>query len=393
MKKIIITLLLLIPLAVNAEEYPEDEREYKYYKIVNHYGPYELEETENEEYPLINYDDYIYSDYSDWTFEKLDKEHETKTVYKYSTVSDTNNILITDFSNSYHYVDVTGIKVLYKDKEVPYEISDCFLCENDFENKLKEGKARVDINGKVTLKLDKNYPTDDLNVELKFISQNTWVTWAVFNYRNDDVVNSSDTGVVHSVVGEAMFDMKGKDLVVKNREKIIYKDKKEDNDKDEFIEEETMYRYRDKLYQKYNEEKIYTDYLLENPNPNEYFKDETLYKDLRANSKINTIPNKNSFSVRALTIENDNIVTNENVDTIENTIAVEEPLKMESHQVNEIPKSELGKIIKTPKDNLTTENVDYSFALLFLAIPLLLLIKIILVLSKLYKEKQKSVNL
>lgn len=386
MKKLILLLLLLIPNIAYAENDENLERRYKYYKIENIYGPYELESIENKDFPLVNYSDFIYGEYSDWTFEKKDKDFIEKTVYKYKTVSNTNKIVLSGFSSPDYHVDVKDIKVFYEDKEVPYKLT-CTLCEKDFESKMNNDMARIEVNGTVTLELDNEYPLENLNTEVDVINAGDWITWIDVNYKNNDLVNTNDRKIVKNI-GDAKFNIIGSKLTIINKDKIVYKDEKENNDFFELLAEEKMYKYRDVLYQKYKEERIYTDYLSSSPG-DEYIKDENMYKDFVINDYDNSELQEEKLDIVAVN-ESFN-----NSDNKEKTYIVENDKKTKSYDFlsnniqNDFQKT-YGSIDQKPKIN---NQKDYSYLLIFLLIPFLLLIKIILVLSKLYKEKQKSDNL
>lgn len=386
MKKLILLLLLLIPNIAYAENDENLERRYKYYKIENIYGPYELEGVENEDFPLVNYNDFIYGEYSDWTFEKKDKDFIEKTVYKYKTVSNTNKIVLSGFSSPDYHVDVKDIKVFYEGKEVPYKLT-CTLCEKDFESKMNNDMARIEVNGTVTLELDNEYPLENLNTEVDVINAGDWITWIDVNYKNNNLVNTNDRKIVKNI-GDAKFNIIGSKLTVINKDKIVYKDEKENNDFSELLAEEKMYKYRDVLYQKYKEERIYTDYLSSSPG-DEYIKDENMYKDFVINDYDNAELQEGTLDIVAVN------ETFNNGDNKEKTYIVENDKKTKSYDFlsnniqNDFQKT-YGSIDQKPK---ITNQKDYSYLLIFLLIPFLLLIKIILVLSKLYKEKQKSDNL
>lgn len=391
MKKIVLLLLLIIPNIAYAYENDEGERRYKYYKLENIYGPYELESEENEEFPLINYDDFVYGKYGDWTFEKEDKDFIEKVVYKYKTISNTNKIILTDFSSPDYYVDVKNIKVYYEGNEVPYKLS-CNLCEKDFENKMKNDKARIQVNGRVVLELDNEYPLENLNTKVDIINAGDWITWIKAKYQNDDLIIAGNSQFLVRGIGDASFNIIGDKLPIINKDKIVYKDYKEENDKFELLAEEKMYKYRDVFYQKYKQEKVYTDYLSTPPS-SEYIKDENLYKDFIINEYESELKIQNKISDEVLTEDSNKLL--DDVSDSEKIYIIEDEIKTKgsdftNENIQNDFKKTYGSINQKPK--IDNQN-DYSYLLIFLLIPFLLFIKIILVLSKLYKEKQKSVNL
>ena len=386
MKKIVLLLLLLIPNIAYAYENENLERRYKYYKLQNVYGPYEMENEVNEEFPLINYNDFIYGEYSDWTFEKENKDFIEKTVYRYKTVSNINKIVLTDFSSPDYYVDVKDIKVFYEGKEVSYKLT-CTLCESDFENKMKNNKARIETNGKITLELDNEYPLENLNTRVDYINAGDWVTWIRAKYQTDNLLVAGNDQHLGRGLGDATFNIQSNKLPIINKDKIVYKDNKEENDLFELLAEEKMYKYRDIFYQKYREERIYTDYLSSSPG-SEYIKDESLYKDYEINNH-NEIDTELNRLNNEIALEKKTSTLNEKKYIIEETVKTKGYDFVDNNIQNDFQKT-YGAVDQKPRlDN----QKDYSYLLIFLIIPFLFLIKIILVLSKLYKEKQKSVNL
>lgn len=369
MKKILL-ILCLIPFGVSASTLTQDdnyERRYKYYKVEKELGSYESENISNQDYPLIDYNDYIYTDYSEWSSLEKEGEREEKTVYKYSSPLDTNKIILSDFANDFHYVDVSAIRVYYDGEEIPYSLT-CTLCENDFGEKLSEGLARINVNGTITLNLEENYESQKLNVDVDFISQNEWVTWIGAKYLNDDIITLKSNMILRKhVVGPATLNVIGENLDVVNEDKIIYKDEFEENEF--YLGEEIWYRYREKLYQKYKEVKIYTDYL--NYVPFDYIKDETMYKDYYINTISETVfKNEDSIQVVDNPVKTSSseplVFTNENEITSENIIT-------------KAPSTSSFKI-----KNQNTESYDNSYFYVFYILIFLIVLKFVL--SKLKKS-------
>lgn len=246
MKKILLILFMLPSLASASE--------YEGYQIQKELGPYEGENIINDEYPHVDYEDYIYSEYSAWTSEKKDLDFIEKTVYKYSSPFDTNKIVLSDFQHPYYYVDIKSIKVFYNDEEIPYSLS-CTLCEKDFDEKLKNNLARIDSNGTITLNLNDYYESEKLNVFVDYISPNEWTTWIGVKYFDDElIVLKNNMVLLYGVVGDATLKVIGNKLDVVNRDKIIYKDDYIENEF--YLGEDKLYAYREKLYRKYKENKI-----------------------------------------------------------------------------------------------------------------------------------------
>ena len=392
MKKLLL-LLLLIPIGVNAAEYSEfkicnesdihgdvkTEQRNKFYKTNKILGPYELESITNNEYPLIDYNDYIFSDYTDWTFDIEDKDFEAKEVFKYKTVEDTNEIFLGDFSNPDYYVDITSINVFYDGNKIPYNFS-CTFCGVDFYKKLiDEGHAKMETNGKVILRLNKDYETEKLSVEVNYNSNNNATTWISAKYKKDDLINADGSIVRSGILGPASLNVNMTNLKLKNEDKIVYSDN--ELSKLTFVSKETMYRYRDKLYRKYNEKKIYTDYLKNGP--------EGYEKDLNNYQTYCSYIMKEKANDENLNVEQ---IINDiplKIDTQkDDTSIIEETIKLDGNNKD----NNRGKIA-SEKRLETEEDKNYSFLYLFFIIPILILIKIILVLSKLYKKNKKSDNL
>jgi hypothetical protein len=356
MKKFLI-LMLLIPIGVHAEELERD------------YGPYDKEV--NEEYSLIDYDDYVYTDYTDWTLEKKevsDDLYEEKEAYEYKTTNLTNKILLTEFCNDNNYIDINNIKIMYEDEEVDYELQ-CTLCEENFEQKLKDGLARIRVNGTITLTLDDAYDTDKLRFIMNFIPSSTSTTWIIANYMNNDVINARNQ--IYKWPDVSTYDFDGSFLKPQDISRTVYLDEKTENPLYEYVDTVTMYRYREKLFHLYKE-------ITPVINPASII-------TTPVTKKIsNDVSEEITTSVEDL--EPSNLVVTEAVTTNK----VTEPINNYSN-ISSLVLNDDKKLTKAKEDKVEEKN--YSFLLLFLLIPFLLLIKLILVLSKLYKSKSKNDNL
>ena len=233
---------------------------------------------------------------------------------------------------------------------------------------------------------------ENLNTKVDIINAGDWITWIKAKYQNDDLIIAGNSQFLVRGIGDASFNIIGDKLPIINKDKIVYKDYKEENDKFELLAEEKMYKYRDVFYQKYKQEKVYTDYLSTPPG-SEYIKDENLYKDFIINEYENELKIQNKISDEVPTEDSNKLL--DDVSDSEKIYIIEDEIKTKgSDFINENIQNDFkktyGSINQKPKiDN----QKDYSYLLIFLLIPFLLFIKIILVLSKLYKEKQKSVNL
>ncbi len=244
-KRIIFLLILLLIPTVKAKE--EVIRKYKYYEIIKEEGPYSLETT--EEYPLINYDDYIYTDYveTETKPENLDgREIEKMTYYKYKRTKNINYLKIQNKSAPF---SISNIRIEYDGKPIDYT----YESEN---GNMTDIQKRAYITFYFEQEIDQN--------KLKLIIEADTPGTTLLIKTGDQVCEQTQQTVVFT----NLLEWFGTDATY-----YAYSDWVEDiypyqlntaNSRTVISEGEVVkYRYRDKLYKIYREDKNYSnDYLL-----------------------------------------------------------------------------------------------------------------------------------
>lgn len=243
-KRIIIVLFLLCVPSVLAKE--GVIRKYKYYYLDRIYGPYS--EEASFEYPYINYDDYIYTDYIESLEEPLDKpnrEIEETIYYKYKRIKNIKYIRIKNNSNP---INVSNIDLKYNGEDINYTIS-----STSGEDSLIESGGYLTIQFQVEI--------DQSLVKLKIESDAFGSGINIITA--DDICNQS---IYRCTIGN-MFEWDGTNATYYSYSswvEDIYPFKLSSGRVVIYQGKATSYRYRDKLYRTYREEKIYSlGYLVE----------------------------------------------------------------------------------------------------------------------------------
>ena len=113
------------------------ERRYKYYKENKILGPYETKNTINEEYPLVDKEDYTYTKESEYqTIKPDEKEERIISEYegiKYQKAKDINYLKLTNNSNK--PIDITDFSLKYKDNDINYDLDTNNATLDRFENR------------------------------------------------------------------------------------------------------------------------------------------------------------------------------------------------------------------------------------------------------------------
>lgn len=204
MKKILILLTLLLSTEkINAEEWTtelyddtskyivESEVRYKFYKIGFIESIYESIDAGHEidEYDL---EDYIYSDYSDWSLEYPE--------WGSTRVIETDESLISYNTQEFNYISlyyfivngnfsIHGIIVTDKnDNYIPYEI------EGLKANEINDEGIKLDSSSNmISLLFEKKYDINEVNVKIYYKKDSNLVTCFRFAYTNDYRYHTQNT--------------------------------------------------------------------------------------------------------------------------------------------------------------------------------------------------------
>ena len=246
-KRIIIILLLLCVPSVLAKE--EVVRKYKYYYLEREDGPYSLSET--EEYPNIDREDFIYTDFvsAEKPEEKEKREIEKVYYHKYKRTKNINHIKIENFSSKISDID---IDLKHNGNDIDYSIT----WPNE-EKSLETNQYLI---------IDFNEEIDQNLLKLKMTSDTSG---------NNITITTGDDNLDQTVYREnisSYFEWEGTNATYYTEAswvEDVYPTKLTSSLIAVYKGKTVRYKYRDKLYRTYRENKIYSeDYLL---NPEEPF--------------------------------------------------------------------------------------------------------------------------
>lgn len=329
MKKIICLLLVLLPLSsVKAEEYYSDytnwqvveeipkmdsdllevkeEHKYLWYTIKKE-GNYFKEGEEHPEYP-IKTDFWTFSTWSDWSLEKkeesLSQEQESRTIYRYQTMKPITYIRFSNMSS----IHMNEIQIYNGEEEIDFDIVE------DKDNILLLLKNPCYVESlKVKIILQ-----DSTNLEKHL--QIEWLydleTPVAMDLYSRFWFNGSYTKEYHY-----------QNMVKKN---IVWNDtmtslEKVEASEYQLVQEETEYRYRDRLYYYEREWREYLDgyhSLMDEAYPDLLTDKTTLYIRTRKRLEPSLVPEEKSIE--------ENLVED----------AVQEPLQNSKEFISSIPKNQ-----------------------------------------------------
>ena len=360
------------------------ERRYKYYKLVKEYGPYEKENTINENYPYIDYDDYKYTDESEYLDEKPEEEKGRKivthTLYHHLKADDITYVKL--YNSSYQNVNLSysNLSVIYKDKSLNYNVT----YKNANEN-------TINAQGEITLNFTENIDVRYLNILFTIFSSSDNETDLYVTLGNSKRKVGQGIYVIKANARNIDYDAINMDTF-SNAFVDYYSDKIEKiTPTIHYQAPVTKYTYKDTLYRKYNLVREYSnDYLIESIEDYIY-KDEDNYKDYYAyrtrtlleENKISNIINQNEEIENKFQTDekkHNNIVTKllkENKDPVYNNTSNNAKPSM----LLNINKDKLSKP-SIDKNNITKE----SLPVYYISYILIIIILLLLVLSKLYKK-------
>ncbi len=316
-KAIIIFLLLTVPIKakeVNYSEYSNyssyfenymesDELKevkkttmYKYYNLKKGNGEYFILGENNSLYSTIDIDDYIYSNYSEWSLIKpsfkegrIIKERE---IYYYSDIKKIRYVHLNNFFGSDNKLIINEIVVRNNEFEIPFSIY-CEGCSENFYEKVVNGNLEPEgsyilNDGYLVLDLGDYYSINSLEIYFSLTNYNNNVNIININTSRENDINSNIYNKFNSslyflnneVETYNIFNYKFKDFILTDPEWNEYKRNEEMVLEDKFrrVELRKEYSYKDILYYYYNFDREYSDYFEFKPIEFQY-KDEELVKD------------------------------------------------------------------------------------------------------------------
>lgn len=330
------------------------ERRYKYYKLEKELGNYG---KENPNYPLIDKEDYIYTEYSKPTLEKPEEKEdriiETINGYHYKKIKDINYIKL---EATMADLIIENLKVIYKEKELEYEIE----TKKVEGNKIKQDgyikiclKEPIDISQTILVFDTKEKSDKEGILYIKIGKDQEQYAYTLFQFPENKTLNLD---CVDFPANQKVFEDYYSETELKTGRAI----KK--------IKEVTLYKYKDKQYRNYKLNKIYLDKYLIKPYEDYIYKDNTQYKDY--------------YAKRTRTIKEEN--NPKQIQPKQNP----KPIEKKQNQNNyKVPAKALYYPLNINKlediNKITPNNLSIQY------FPIIILIGIIiLVLSKLYKNKK-----
>lgn len=360
------------------------ERRYKYYKYKKELGPYEKENIVNNDYPYIDYNDSKYSEESEYLKEKPNNDNGRviieHNVYSYKKAKDITYIELKNTNSNNNQLTVKNISLKYKGEEIKYQV-ELTNAENNTIN--SNGTMRLIVNDKlilsyVVLTLD-TQSTSATKLKIKTGNSNLVVASSIYNY-NDGVHRTISWKAGNSDVKQDAYEP-----YYTNEEQTPCLAMVQNG-------KTTVYTYKDLLYRKYNLIKdYYNEYLTEpideyNEQDSDDYKDyyakrtRTILKEPEIKPVIN-IPPKENLAKKLLTKNPKPIINSPSMF-----------LKINDEQIVNSLSNDYGTYkIPTPNQdkkviNEKSQTKNYIFYIL-------LIIILILVLSKLYKNKKWCVKL
>lgn len=343
------------------------ERRYKFYKLQKEFGEYSR--TTNQNYPYLDKEDYIYTDYSNESIlkpeEQEDRVIETLDGYHYQKIKDINYITI---ESSITSKTLSNIEFLYKGNKLDYTTS-TEITQNDIT--LNSGKS-------ITFHFKENIRVYDLIMSfdvkegndnglfIRIGNNNEEYLYTILSYE----LNNKNTWI-------------GKNIRCYNSafEEYYSSEKIEPTYIFKLIKKVPMYRYKDKLYHTYNLTRNYYDEYLSEPYEDYTYKDDTQYKDYYAKRTRNIIT-----SETLKTNSNEHKIINQQQKIIPLNI-VKQNTNINTNQYDKLDRTNYYPIKLNKINQLQTQSTPY---LLYTFIPfILILVILILVLSKLYKNKRE----
>ncbi len=349
------------------------ERRYKYYKFEKELGGYGEDTT--LDYPYIDKEDFIYTEYSGATLDKPEIKEgriiETVLGHHYSKIKDINYIKLEAQMAS---ITLADIEVLYKGEKIEYEL-ELNNANDDF--KIEQG-------GYIKFNFLEDIDIRYITVSFDFISRNNKNASICVRAGRDQEDYSLS---FHEYVDSGSVFWKGINIpgYASSYEDYYSEENSPIGRACNHIEDVTLYKYKDIMYRNYNLIKIYYDDYLSDSFEDYIYKDDLLYKDFYSFRVRTIIPEKIIEEAKSEPINvdvstnklNDNSIYHEVLDKTQNVYKIPEKAIYYPVNINKIEDLKEVSIFK----------LIYPFIFIFITLVIL-----ILVLSKLYKKKKECVT-
>lgn len=361
MKKFLLfVFMFMLVMPVNGLEKENTIRKYKYYRLEKVDGPYVLKTEVNDEYPLIDEENYIEGSLSEFSTDKPE-EKEGRKIYEY---------------DGFHYLKLLEANKVEIKVDDGYALKNISIRDSDGDANYNNKDEKV-INGGSTkiYELNELYDFRDLTIKAQPGNDKDMQVFYVRFMYNDKIISeiaistfSKNINISGRFYGNIKDDAY-EDIYTLNEvdDDLIYKGPVK------------LYQYQDYKYQSYKLVRDYYDEYLTEPFENYIYKDEEDFIDVITN---NTVDSNSNELVLLNNKVNEDIPVKKESKEITNTN--NEPIKKEikesvsSSSKNNIP-TQSGKVINIKSKPLTNKtnnkNVYYYFLLVILIILLLLAIK------------------
>ncbi|NLL44144.1 MAG: hypothetical protein GX247_00550 [Mollicutes bacterium] len=275
----------------------EGERRYKWYKEGKILGDYYIEGENNPNFPLIDYEDFIVTSFSEWSKtkpeEKLNRLINERTLYEYQDMKEVRYIHLSNLQGSYGSLRISEIEVYVDNNKISYSYY-CEGCNSDFKDHINNGKtienmSYINNNGYLRIDLNNYYSIDRINLKLYLFDVGT--TTKKYDIKITREKNLNSTSYLEKKVSLNFSCEKLSEIIPftynylnMNITNLEWYEKKESLDYIESTPTRKVnpikeYQYQDKLYRYYKLEKEYSnDYYKEEP-VNYPKKDENMYQD------------------------------------------------------------------------------------------------------------------
>jgi hypothetical protein len=302
----------------------KSEVRYRWYKNVINYGPEYYIEGENDlEFPNIDNDKFIQTDFNEWSdvkpLEKLNRVIEVKGAGRYRTLRPIRYLFLENMTGGFLTFNIAELNVLIDDQEVPVSMT-CTNCSDQFNYYVNDDQydntAYINNGGSLMIDLGAYYGIEQIKLELYMydrvpntkrfdIYYNEGDTLLDRNYAHKEisiyvVSDNSRQPEKHLIMPDATF--------IENPVYTdwIYIDGNVNTTYYRQMQFLCLYRYKDIKYQYYRSDRFYMDGYYAYVNDPEYIKDESSAKTFYLYKNISIINNAD--------LPNENSVISNNVD-------------------------------------------------------------------------------
>lgn len=272
------------------------ERRYKYFTEEKK-SKYFIKNANTEEYPIIDDTDFIYTDFSEWSFNEVNDEEkliESRKVYKYQEMDKVRYIHLTNIKGGNDVLRIAEITVMNGRIPLTYKTacSGCSMNYKDYINNgdTKENLAYIINNQTLTLDLTTEYDLNLLTLNLYLYDVTDTIKTVTISYSNNPNINqntfskfnltSSYKNTTLDSIVPITYNVSKNDLINPAWGTEAVSQAYITSTLTKKVIPATQYRYKEKMYLYYDTLKTYLDdYYVTKEG---YLKDELLYQDYYA---------------------------------------------------------------------------------------------------------------